>query len=136
MLLQATRSVEIWSSLFPRLISLSPSGIKTLFISVDQAVSVKSDFTTPCKSNSSTLSSSSNLASSFVADEILISSDNTSRITVKQIDLLLPLVRTRVDSLALRSENLRSTFNTLKSSVIDDLDKLGSGVSLLHDIIG
>ena len=58
------------------------------------------------------------------------------RITVKEIDLLLPLVCTRVDSLALRSEHLRSTFNNIKSSVVDDLDKLSSRVTLLQDNIG
>ena len=58
------------------------------------------------------------------------------RITVKKIDLLLPLVCTRVDLLALRSEHLRSTFNNIKSSVVDDLDKLSSRVSLLQDNIG
>ena len=76
------------------------------------------------------------LTSSSVADEQLISSDNILRIPVDQINLLLPLVCTRFDSLALRSEHLRSTFNNLKSSVVDDLDKLGSRVSLLQDIIG
>ena len=76
------------------------------------------------------------LTSFFVADEQLISSDNTLRIPVDQINLLLPLVCTRFDSLALRLEHLRSTFNNLKSSVVDDLDKLCSRVSLLQDIIG
>ena len=56
-LLQATRSVEVWSSLLPRFSSLSPSEIKELIISVDQAVTFKTDFTTPFKSNSSTLGS-------------------------------------------------------------------------------
>ena len=58
------------------------------------------------------------------------------RIPVKKLDRLLPLVCTRVDSLVLRSNHLRSTFNILKSGVVDDLDRIGSRVSLLQDNIG
>ena len=107
-----------------------------IVISVDQAVSIKSNFKTPFKSNSSTLDSSSNLDSSFVADEKSILSTNTLRIPVQQIDQFLLLVCTRVDSLSQQSELIRSTFNTFESSVVDDLDKPSSRISLLNDNIG
>ena len=135
-LLKAKRSVEVWSSLLPHLILLYPSEIKNLVISVDQVVFVKSDFKTPFKSNASTLPSSSNLPSSVVVDEPLVLSDNTLRVQVKQLDRLLPLVCTRIDSSVLRSEHLCSTFNILESSIVDDLDRFGSRVSLLQDNIG
>ena len=106
-----------------------------MVISVEQAILVNCDFKIPFKGNCSTLTSSSNLTFSFVADEPLISFDNTFRISVKQIDLLFHLVCTRVDSLTLRLEHLLSTFNNLKINVVDDLDKLGSRVSLLQDNI-
>ena len=64
-LLQTTHSVEVWSSLLPRLSSLSPSEIKKIIISVDQAVTFKTDFTTLFKSNSSALGSPTSSTTSF-----------------------------------------------------------------------
>ena len=63
-LLQTTHSVEVWSSLLPRLSSLWPSEIKELIISVDQAVTFKTEFTTLFKSNSSALGSPTSLTTS------------------------------------------------------------------------
>ena len=51
-------------SLLPRLSSLSPSKIKDLIISVDQAVTIKADFTTPFKSTSSAIGASKSFTTS------------------------------------------------------------------------
>ena len=132
-LLKTTRSVEVWSSLLPRFTSLSPSEIKKLVIFVDQAVTIKADFKTPFKSNSSTVDSSMNLGSSFVVDKTLILSDNSLHIPVQDIDLLFPILCTRINSLAQRSDLLRPGFTNLKSIMIDDFNKIASRVSLLHN---
>ena len=102
-------------------------------ILVDQVVTIKTGFNSLFKSNSSTVDFSINLDSSFVAEKKLM---YLMFFYVFRCEILiffsLSLVCTRVDSLARRSERLRSDFINLKRSVIDDFDKLGSRVSLLH----
>ena len=63
-MLQTTRSIEVWSSLLPCLSSLSPSEIKELIISIDQAVTIKADFTPPFKRNSSAIGASKSFTTS------------------------------------------------------------------------
>ena len=109
-----------------------------MVISVDQAVTIKTDFKTPFKSNSSALDSLRTRDSSFVADEKSLSPDNTLRIPIKQINLLLLLICTRLHAfgfVAQHSELLRSTVTNLQRSVVDNLNTLGSRVILLHDNI-
>ena len=74
-LLKTERSVEVWSSLLPRLSSLSPCGFKSLVCSVDQVVEVKTDFTTPFKNKITTTETSIYLES--FSSENLILTDGT-----------------------------------------------------------
>ena len=106
-LLSAARSVEVCTSLLPRLSSLPAVEIGALLSSLDLAVEERSDYTTPLQLNRPRLGQSSLKDTSFLAPPIV---EHSVDILSLQPETFLPLFESlckRVASLQAASETLR-----------------------------
>ena len=98
-MLAIERTVEVWSSLLPRLPSLPSSEVSELVTYVDLAVDGKCNFQIPSKKQRAPGQVNFDLTNlSFVADNI---------VATKDLDILLPLLCDRVNSLNSATEQLR-----------------------------
>ena len=128
-ILNAERSVKVWSSLLPSLPSLSPQDTNKLVVSIDQAAVI---FKTPFK----------NKAASFVSavrvdnTENLVLSDSLLRFPLSDLNTLVSVIYRRIDELHANSENLRSGIKGLETTLVSDLGKMHCKFSLLRDTLG
>ena len=127
-MLAIERTVEVWSSLLPRLPSLPSSEVSELVTYVDLAVDGKCNFQIPSKKQRAPGKVNFDLTNlSFVADNI---------VATKDLDILLPLLCDRVNSLNSATEQLRQGFASSSSVVPTDVSKLHLDLILLRDNLG
>ena len=127
-LLSIERTVEVWSSLLPRLPSLPSSEAAELVDSVDMVAESKSNFETPSKKQRALGQVILNLNDlSFLRDDIAETQD---------LEDLIPLLCSRINELSTVTEQLRQGFTTSSSGIGDDVTKLHLDLSLLRDNLG
>ena len=103
-LLSIERTVEVWSSLLPRLPSLPSSEAAELVASLDMPLESKSNFKTSSKKQRASGQVILDLNDlSFLRDNIAVTQD---------LDDLLPLLYSRINELSTVTEQLRQGFTT------------------------
>ena len=127
-LLSIERTVEVWSSLLPRLPSLPSSEAAELVDSVDMAAESKSNFETPSKKQRALGQVILNLNDlSFLREDIAVTQDT---------DDLIPLLCSRINELSTLTKQLRQGFTTSSSGIGDDASKIHLDLSLLRNNLG
>jgi len=104
-LLQLERTVSFWTSLLPRLPSLSAADLNQLISTLDVALVVPTNHFTPQKSKST--SSSRDFQSVPFLSTLLVQADDVLALSSSP-DTLFPLLCSRIDMLHLYSEKLRT----------------------------
>ena len=127
-LLSIERTVEVWSSLLPRLPSLPSSEAAELVDSVDMVAESKSNFETPSKKQRALGQVILNLNDlSFLREDIAVTQDT---------DDLIPLLCSRINELSTLTKQLRQGFTTSSSGIGDDASKIHLDLSLLRNNLG
>ena len=127
-LLSIERTVEVWSSLLPRLPSLPSSEAAELVDSVDMVAESKSNFETPSKKQRALGQVILNLNDlSFLREDIAVTQDT---------DDLIPLLCSRINELSTLTKQLRQGFTTSSSGIGDDVSKIHLDLSLLRNNLG
>ena len=135
-LLSAARSVEVWTSLLPRLSSLPAIEIGALLSSLDLAVEERSYYTTPLKLKRPRLGQSSLKDTSFLAPPIV---EHSVDILSLQPETFLPLFESlckRVASLQAASETLRVDYIASRQQLILYQQTFRGELTLLQDRLG
>ena len=128
-LLNAERSVKVWSSLLPSLPSLSPLDIKNLVVSIHQTAG---NFKTPFKNKIASFTSAVQVDNT----ENLVLRDSSLRYPVSKRNTLVSVIYGHIDGLSANSENLRGDFHKLETTLVADLGELDCQFSLLRDTLG